>query len=172
MVSCTEFIPAYSELFKFLEQTGGKAAVVRYWESLSDAYLGELRKRAAAKGLAGCLEWWDEALREETTDYQLALDEAQGVFQIIMRRCPSKGLLLESPHLQPYPAYCEHCDTLYRRALEPLGFEYEVDFSRCDSAACTRTVRLKGKRAAGIAVQSRSTVFAYPNADPYDRGNL
>ena len=26
MISCAEFIPAYSELFKFLEQKGGKAA--------------------------------------------------------------------------------------------------------------------------------------------------
>ena len=26
MISCTEFIPAYSELFKFLEAQGGKEA--------------------------------------------------------------------------------------------------------------------------------------------------
>ena len=36
MISCTEFIPAYSELFRVLESTGGKEAVVRFWEDLSD----------------------------------------------------------------------------------------------------------------------------------------
>ncbi len=34
MISCTEFIPAYSELFKFLHERGGREAVVKFWESL------------------------------------------------------------------------------------------------------------------------------------------
>ena len=36
MISCTEFIPAYSELFKFLESKGGKQAVVDFWNYLSE----------------------------------------------------------------------------------------------------------------------------------------
>ena len=33
MISCTEFIPVYSELFKYLEEEkGGHDEVVRYWE--------------------------------------------------------------------------------------------------------------------------------------------
>jgi len=143
MVSCTEFIPAYSELFKFLHRKEGRAGVIRFWEHLSDAYLGDLRERAAARGLTGCFEWWDEVLQEEAADYRLVLDEDAGTFQVVMLHCPSKGRLLELNHLEPYPAYCEHCDTLYRRALEPLGFGYEVDLSRCDHATCTRTVRVK-----------------------------
>ena len=47
MISCTEFIPAYSELSKFLEEQGGKAAVISFWEHLSDAFLTNLRNIAA-----------------------------------------------------------------------------------------------------------------------------
>ena len=57
MISCTEFIPAYSELFKFLHSKGGKAAVVKFWESLSDSFLGQLRDLATKQGLAGCFEY-------------------------------------------------------------------------------------------------------------------
>jgi hypothetical protein len=39
MVSCTEFIPLYSELFKFLENKGGKQEVLKYWQFVSDKYV-------------------------------------------------------------------------------------------------------------------------------------
>ena len=32
MISCTEFIYSYSELFKFIEEKEGKEGVRRYWE--------------------------------------------------------------------------------------------------------------------------------------------
>ena len=34
MISCTEFIPAYSELFTFLENKYGRAEVDNFWEYL------------------------------------------------------------------------------------------------------------------------------------------
>ena len=136
MISCTEFIPAYSELFKFLEQKGGKAAVIRFWENLSDAFLINLRELAAQKGLAGCFEYWSRSLSEEAADFKMTLDEANNVFTIEMHKCPSKRRLLETPHIKPYHAYCEHCDLLYRRVLEPLGFEYNIDLSQCDKSKC------------------------------------
>ena len=43
MISCTEFIPAYSELFKYLEKVGGKDAVISFWEYLSDNFLTNLK---------------------------------------------------------------------------------------------------------------------------------
>ena len=30
---------------------------------------------------------------------------------------------------------------LYRRVLEPLGYDYTIDLSRCDQAACSLVVR-------------------------------
>ena len=43
MISCTDFIPAYSELFKYLERVGGKEAVIDFWEYLSDKFLWNLK---------------------------------------------------------------------------------------------------------------------------------
>jgi hypothetical protein len=143
MISCTEFIPAYSELFKFLHNQGGKDAVVRFWENLSDNFLGNLRDLASEKGLAGCFEYWSKSLSEEAADFRMILDEEQGLFRIEMRHCPSRGKLNETKHIEAYEFYCEQCDTLYRRVLEPLGFEYDIDLSRCKEATCVVTVRKK-----------------------------
>ena len=141
MISCTEFIPAYSEMFKFLDKKGGKEAVVRFWEDLSDNFLNNLRDLAEKKGLAGCFEYWSGTLNEEAADFRMELDEDKGFFSIEMRHCPSMGRLLEEKHIEPYKYYCEHCDTLYRRVLEPLGFKYEIDLSQCDEAKCKVIIR-------------------------------
>jgi len=141
VISCTEFIPAYSELFKFLHARGGKQAVVRFWERLSDEFLTNLRDLSRAKGLAGCFEYWSHTLTEEAADFRMILDEENGEFRILMRRCPSKGLLKSLKHVEPYEDYCEHCDVLYRRVLEPLGFECKLDLSECEHARCALVVR-------------------------------
>ena len=136
MISCTEFIPAYNELFKFLDNKGGRKAVIRFLESLSDSFLGNLRDLAEQKCLAGCFEYWSHSLTEEAADFRMSLDEGKGIFEIQMRHCPSMGRLLAEKHIEPYEFYCEHCDTLYRRVLEPLGFDYEIDLSHCKDAKC------------------------------------
>ncbi len=136
MISCTEFIPAYSELFQFLHQRGGKAEVTRFWEYLSDDILGNLKTLVEQKGIRGCWEYWSHTLNEEAADFTMELDEEAGEFSLVMHRCPSKGRLLETEHITPYPDYCEHCDLLYRRVLEPLGYRYEYDMSQCDRARC------------------------------------
>ncbi|MDD3931336.1 MAG: hypothetical protein GXY22_07180 [Clostridiaceae bacterium] len=141
MISCTEFIPAYSAYFSFLDQLAGKKAVVTFWEYLSDNYLDNLRDLATQKGLRGCYEYWSLALNEEAATFVMTLDEENGFFEIDMQACPSKGRLLELTQMEPYPDYCEHCDVLYRRVLEPLGFTYDIDLSRTDKAQCTITVR-------------------------------
>jgi hypothetical protein len=143
VISCTEFIPAYSELFKFLDSKGGKKAVVEFWETLSDSFLNNLRDLAAKKGLEGCFEYWSHTLTEEAADFRMTLDEDKGCFEIEMRHCPSMGRLLDEKHITAYEHYCQHCDTLYRRVLEPLGFEYKIDLSNCKNAACRLIVTKK-----------------------------
>ena len=140
MISCTEFIPAYSELFKFLEKKGGKEAVVKYWETISKDGLDLLRKEASENGLRGCWNYWSHTLNEEAADFTMTLDEDKGEFTINMHKCPSKGKLIATPHIEPYKDYCEHCDILYRNVLEPLGYKYDIDLSRCDEATCKITV--------------------------------
>jgi hypothetical protein len=141
VISCTEFIPAYSELFKFLEAQGGKQAVVKFWESLSDEFLTNLRDLAAAQGVAGCFEYWSHTLTEEAADFRMVLDEKNGTLETEMRHCPSRGLLNSLKHIEAYRDYCEHCDVLYRRVLEPLGFEYSIDLSTCKDATCRIKIR-------------------------------
>ena len=141
MISCTDFIPAYSELFKYLESKGGKKAVVDFWEYLSDNFLGNLKSLVEKNGIRGCWMYWSHTLNEEAADFIMELDEEKGEFYITMHRCPSKGRLIEKSHIEPYHDYCEHCDILYRRVLEPLGYEYAIDMSECDKAKCSIYVR-------------------------------
>jgi hypothetical protein len=141
MIPCTDFIPAYSELFKFLEARGGKSAVEEFWAYLSDRFLGNLRDAVIKHGIRGCWLYWSHTLNEEAADFSMELDEEAGEFSIIMHRCPSMGRLVELDHIEPYHDYCRHCDLLYRRVLEPLGYEYSIDLSRCHEATCSLTVR-------------------------------
>ena len=142
MLSCTEFIPAYSELFKFIERCEDHEGVKKYWEFISDEYVeGFLGTAIREKGLEGCFDYWSHSLNEEAADFTMTLDPDIGEFTIDMRYCPSKGRLLEFSHIEPYHDYCGHCDTLYRRVLEKHGFEYSLDMTDCDKAACRLKVR-------------------------------
>ncbi len=145
MISCTEFIPAYSELFKFLEKKGGKQAVLDFWNYLSDNFLGNLKSLVEKNGIRGCWLYWSRTLNEEAADFTMELDEEAGEFKIVMHHCPSKGRLMECKQIGPYPDYCGHCDVLYRRVLEPLGYRYDVDLSRCNEAQCRLTVTKKAE---------------------------
>ena len=143
MISCTDFIPAYSELFKYLESRGGKKAVVDFWKYLSDNFLGNLKSLVEKNGIRGCWMYWSQTLNEEAADFTMELDEDKGEFVINMHHCPSKGRLIEESLFDPYHDYCEHCDILYRRVLEPLGYEYNIDISECDRAKCSVHLRIK-----------------------------
>ncbi len=142
MISCTEFIPAYSEGFKFLEVRGGRRKVDEFWAYLSDQYLVEtLKKNVEEFGLEGCFIYWEKALNEEAADFKITLDEEKEEFVIDMLRCPSKGLLIDMKHMEPYKDYCEHCPALYSRILTPMGYKFNMDLSQTDRAKCKLTVR-------------------------------
>ncbi|MBD3385043.1 hypothetical protein GF407_08960 [candidate division KSB1 bacterium] len=140
MISCTEFIPAYNELFRFLHHCYGKESVVEFWHHLSDTFLDNLRRSIAEHGLKGCFIYWSRTLQEEAADFSMDLDEKKGVFRIIMNRCPSLGRLLESEFIEPYPDYCRHCDHLYRRIAESFGLEFDLTFD-AKRAFCILEIR-------------------------------
>jgi len=139
MISCTEFIPAYSELFKELERRGGVAAVEAFWDYLAANFLGNLGDLVEEHGLRGCWMYWSKSLNEESADFTMELDEDKGVFSIVMHHCPSKGRLLTLEHIEPYHDYCRHCG-IYATVLEPLGFEVRANLPGPDSATCSFTV--------------------------------
>ena len=144
MISCTEFIPAYSELFSFIHREHGRGEVERLWDYLfkPDGDGIPLIRFIEKEGLRGCFSYWSGTLNEEAADFTLYLNEKAGWFMLDMHRCPSKGRLLELKEdlgLEPYPYYCLHCDH-YRSAVEKAGFEYIYNFTGTDRASCALTV--------------------------------
>ncbi len=141
MISCTEFIPAYSELFSFLEERHGRAEVDRFWTYLfkPDGKGIPLVNFVKKEGIRGCFTYWAGSLNEEAADFTMYLNEKRGFFKIKMHRCPSKGRLLElkdSIGITPYHDYCLHCDH-YRAAVAEVGLDYTYDFTDVDKAACS-----------------------------------
>ncbi len=145
MISCTDFIPAYSEFFKFLEKRGGKKAVIDFWKYLSERYLGNLKNLVKKYGIKGCWLYWSKTLSEEAASFRMELDEENGIFKIKMIRCPSKSRLIKEKHIKPYRDYCKHC-ILYGWILEPLGYSYSIDLSKTDRAKCSIVVKSKKKQ--------------------------
>ena len=143
MISCTEFIYAYSEVFRYIEERDGYDQVFEYWKTISDDYVDpSLGEWVRKNGLHGCYDYWFHSLNEEAADFRMEYDGDNKTFSITMRDCPSKGRLLASGK-DYYPRYCEHCDILYRRVLEREGFDYDIDLSKTDHACCTIHVKEK-----------------------------
>jgi len=147
MISCTEFIPLYSELFKYLEDLGGHDEVLRYWEYISDTYVADLLGKAVAgKGLRGCWDYWSKSFNDEACDFRMELDEQAGTFSIDMRHCPSRGMLNSLGHMEPYYDYCGHCAVLYARQLKKFGIQNDsFDMSKTDEAKCFECYRAAPK---------------------------
>ncbi len=148
MISCTEFIPVYSELFKYLEEEkGGHDEVVRYWEYISDTYVADLLgTEVEGKGLRGCWAYWSKSLNEEACDFRMELDEKEGTFSIDLRKCPSRGMLNSLEHMEPYHDYCGHCSLLYSRQLIKYGISVDViDMDHVDEARCYERYKIDPK---------------------------
>ena len=142
MVSCTEFIPMYSELFKYIDRKGGgHDAVVRYWEWVGEKYLRfNLEPLLREKGMDGAWEYWTRSLSEEACDVKYVYDQEHKELVNHMRHCPSKGHLLEYDWMEPSYDYCGHCSVLYKKTLEDNGITTIRDHSGVDHAEC-RSVR-------------------------------
>ncbi len=141
MISCTEFIPAYSEGFKYIENIGGREELERFWSELRERYFtNTLSKLIAEKGLEGCYEYWGTALNEEAADFTMTLDSKEEEFKIALHKCPSKDMLNNLTYMEPHHAYCDHCTALYKPIAEKNGFVYvsEID---CEAASCTITIK-------------------------------
>jgi len=144
VISCTEFIPSYSELFSFLEEKHGREEVSRFWEYLFQPsgtgipLISFLEK----EGIRGCFSYWKGTLNEEAADFTMYLNEKAGWYQCAMHRCPSKGRLLELKDeigIEPYHSYCLHCD-YYRLAAEKAGLCYIYNFIGTDRASCSMLI--------------------------------
>lgn len=144
MISCTEFIPLYSELFKYLEEKKGREEVIKYWEYISDEYIAPRLGEAVQKsGIKGCYEYWSKSLNEEACDFTMTLDEENKTFEIDMHKCPSRGMLNKLKYTKPYCDYCGHCDLLYKRVLEKYGIDMHGDYTEVEKAKCNIKISVK-----------------------------
>ena len=140
MISCTEFIPSYSELFSYLEENHGEPEVRKFWTYLFEPTGKGLPLINFAKkdGLRGCWDYWKGTLTEEAADVTKWMSESGGWIYSKMHYCPSKGRLLELEKeigLKPYHNYCGHCD-YYRASLEMVGLSWFRNHMNVDKAGC------------------------------------
>ena len=140
MISCTEFIPSYSELFTYLEEKYGRDEVDRFWSYLFDPARSAcpLVDFVKKEGIRGCFTYWKGTLNEEAADFTMYLNEKAGWFMIDMHHCPSKGRLLDLEKaigIKPYHHYCLHCDH-YRESVAEAGLAYIYNFLGIDHASC------------------------------------
>ena len=144
MISCTEFIPSYSELFTYLEDKHGREEVTRFWKYLFEP-TGDgipLINYVKREGIRGCFSYWAGTLNEEAADFTMYLNEKAGWFMNVMHQCPSKGRLLKLKDeigITPYHDYCLHCDS-YRSAVEKIGLKYIYNFQGVEHAACSMLI--------------------------------
>lgn len=154
MISCTEFIPLYSEFFKYLEKKGGSDAVMQYWHYISDNSIGDKTNpnslasfiERANTPFEGAINYWNHTLTEEASDLYKIIDSNNHLCYTHMRHCPSRGMLNALKHVDPYHNYCKHCDIIYQRVLDKYGIVYEMDFSRIDNAECSSMLYENGHR--------------------------
>ena len=143
MISCTEFIPLYSEFFKYCESRGGHDEVMRYWIHLSDTSIGDKTnpnslayKCDRLGGYEGATAYWGHTLTEEACDLFQIHDRTKRYRYSHMRYCPSRGMLNSLTHVEPYYDYCSHCNVIYSRVLEKYGVKYDRDNSDVANAQC------------------------------------
>ena len=153
MISCTEFIPLYSEFFRYLEKKGGHDAVMDYWIYISDTSIGDKTNpnSLASKcelygGFNGARAYWGHTLTEEACDLFEIHDCKNKFVYSHMRHCPSRGMLNSLEHIEPYYDYCEHCNVLYSRVLEKYGVDYIMDHSKIANAECVSLYYEKGHK--------------------------
>lgn len=141
MISCTEFIPSYSELFKYIDNHYGYSAVQEFWTYLfkPDGKGIPLINFIKKDGLKGAFDYWAGTLKEESADVTRIMNLKQGWIKGTMHHCPSKGRLLqlqEELGIEPYEHYCDHCN-YYRAALNEVGLDWIYDFTNVDKAQCS-----------------------------------
>ena len=176
MISCTEFIPAYSELFSFLDEHYGRAEVETFWTYLFEP-TGKgipLINFAKRDGLRGCWDYWSGTLKEEAADCTRYFNEKAGWIASEMHYCPSKGRLLELEKeigLKPYYDYCGHCD-YYRSALDMVGLKWVRNHLHVDKASCSsilydpnvfKGIMVPDENTEILAITSKDSEYFHPD---------
>jgi len=136
MISCTEFIPAYSELFKYIDKKSGRQAVYDFWEDLFQPGNSPLDGLITKFGrLRGCWENWYVVYTEEACDNTMLYNEEEGWMLGCMHHCPSKGRFQKLGYMEPFEEYCKHCDS-YDIVFKKHGIGHCMDYRGNEQAKC------------------------------------
>lgn len=144
MISCTDFIPAYNEMFKYIHDRDGYAGVQTlwtYWFKPSEKghpLLNYVKK----DGLKGAWDYWTIISKEEACESTRMINLKQGWSSSTMHHCPSKGRLLQMQEelgVEPYKHYCDHCN-YYRAMLMEAGLVWVRDHRNVDKASCSSII--------------------------------
>ncbi|NPV54875.1 MAG: hypothetical protein HPY71_15395 [Firmicutes bacterium] len=138
MISCTEFILAYNEIFKFLKELGGQPALDDFWRNISQKYLLNLEELVSRDGIRGMEAYWRHTLEEEAADYEMTVTD--DTFLIDMKQCPSVDLLNRSG-VEKCDSYCAHCEALYEPIIERYGYSFRMELLDPDKGVCRLIVR-------------------------------
>ena len=138
MISCTEFIWTYNELFTFLEDEDGEEKLIEFWTGIKDNFLGNLKDYIEEDGLKGMKRYWEHTLGEEGGRSILTLHD--DMFIIDMHDCPSAKLIHQAGRVTPCTSYCEHCRWLYPPLIREYGYEVDYDVISCEKGRCRMTV--------------------------------
>lgn len=132
MIGCYDFCGHYEWTFAWLEAEGGHELVLEYWdEAIRQDSQQHAAKLIESKGFAGMREYWGHVLEEEAAGYHVT--EAPGVFRIDMHACPSKGFLIHNGLVQ-YRDYCDHCMGWIGGMLKAAG--YVIDHQHNHAGQC------------------------------------
>ena len=157
MISCTEFIPAYSELFKFIDKKSGRQAVYDYWNWCFQPEKSYLYIHLVESGFIGAWNYWSDIVKEEACDCSRVYNEEEGWSISCMHACPSRGRFEKLGYLEPFDEYCEHCNC-YNIALEKQGFAMIRDHRGTEHASC-RSVLIDKARFKGNAQEMLDKMY-------------
>ena len=123
MLGCQDFCGYYEWTFHYLRSKFGTPAVETFWrEAIAIDSQSHYIAAGQQKLLLGLYEAWSNTGESEKCDWTVSIDEARNHLRMDMRKCPSKGFLIEND-LNADEDYCDHCMGWVGPALNIIGAE-------------------------------------------------
>jgi hypothetical protein len=146
MLGCHEFCGYYEWTFHYMRRMFGQQSVRDLWaEAIGADSQRHYADAGLEGGLRGLLRVWVKTGEEEACDWTFTLDEEKNVLRWDMRRCPSKGFLIETDR-NADEDYCDHCAGWVIPLMESIGGEMVVhEHNHCGQ--CWGVMRMKDRPA-------------------------
>lgn len=143
MLGCQDFCGYYDWTFRHVQEAYGDSAVHRLWaEAITEAQCHYV-EAGRARGLRGLYDTWVDTGNAEHCDWTFTLDDRRNVLRWDMRRCPSKGFLIDH-ELNACEDYCDHCMGWISPMLDRIGATVAAhEHNHCGQ--CWAEIRVQGR---------------------------